>query len=116
MLCYVNFIFSNEDVPENVRNEMIKCYNIMRDIACKAVNPMFEEWNALYTDEVHGIDDMVYNSFISDKENEVFSIINKLMFVSPVKLWADEYADIRGKFKWKGKEVLITAVLIPKND
>lgn len=106
MECMVKFIFSDESLPEVIKKSVARDFLRARHEAVDLLNPHFEEWNNSYTDEVNGEDDMKYNAFIADKQNEILDEFNK-KWISPVKLFADEYADIAGKFKLYNNEYTI---------
>jgi hypothetical protein len=108
-----NFHFSGWVLPA-AEELYIKAYNLMRAEAVDLINPMFKVWNAEYTDEVTGEDDLKYNGFIADKEQTVLDMVNAKLSDSPVKLYADrETADIRGKFTFLGKEITMYVTLTP---
>lgn len=98
LLCNVIFTHSEEGLPDWIKkfteNEFMKA----RDKAIELLNPHYEEWNAAYTKEVTGEDDMEYNAYIQSKQNAILDEFNKT-WMSPVKLYSDEYADIAGKYK-----------------
>lgn len=106
LYCTVHFHYSEENLPKYVTDFMEHEFMKARDVAVDAINPLLDVWNKDYTDPVLGEDDMKYNSYISIKENEVLGSINRLLD-SPVKLWADEYGDIAGKFKVNGKTIIM---------
>ena len=93
LLCKVFFNHSDESLPEEIKkfteNEFMKA----RDQAIQLLNPHYDEWNAAYTKEIKGEDDMEYNAYIQSKQNAILDDFNKMWF-SPVKLYSDEYADI----------------------
>ena len=112
MVCMVKFNFSDESLHWIVKDFMTREFLRARDKAVDLINPHLEEWNNSYTDAVNGEDDMKYNAFIADKQNKVLDEFNKKR-LSPVKLFADEYADIAGKFKIYKKEYTIHMILEP---
>lgn len=112
MECMVKFIFSDESLPEVIKNYVAKDFLRARHKAVDLINPCLEEWNDSYMDAVNGEDDMKYNAFIADKQNEILDELNK-KWISPVRLFADEYADIAGKFKIYNNEYTIHMILEP---
>lgn len=107
------FTFS-EEVPESVKEKAIMWYNWMRTMVVDETNPKFEEWNNAYTDEVTGEDDMKYNAYIASLENEICDRHNKIFSkISPVRIFADQYADLAGQFKYGGRLITMHLSLKP---
>lgn len=113
MLFRANFHFSDWVLPE-AKDLYIQAYNLMRGRAVELINPRLEKWNAAYNKEITGEDDLEYNGYIADKEQEVLDAVNKILSNSPVKLYANrENADIMGKFIFMGNEITMFMTLEP---
>ena len=108
----VNFIFSDDSLPRFIKDQVAKDFMKMRSKAVDLLNPRFAEWNASYTEPVNGEDDMVYNAYISEKENGILQEFNK-QYNGSLELYADEYGDIAGKFKLFNQEYTIHMTLEP---
>lgn len=104
LYCTVHFTYSEESIPKTIKDFVESQFMKARDEAIKLLNPRYEEWNAQYDKEVNVEDDMEYNAFIQSKHNEVLDRFNRV-WMGPVKLYSDEYADICGKFKMFDKTV-----------
>ena len=103
--CMCEFVFS-ETIPKWLEKIAIKQFFEARNHAIKILNECFDGWNALYTEEVHGMDDEKYNKYIADKENIILNEVNELLgSKSLIKLKAGESADIEGEFEYRGKTV-----------
>ena len=92
----VEFIYSDK-VPKWKKGELEAAFMLARRYAIELINPNFVRWNAEYGQKINGIDDMAYKAYIQNKENEVLRTFN-YMWGGPVELFADEYADIAGRF------------------
>lgn len=103
------FHFTNENMPDFVKQIIVSDFYEARNEAIDLINPHFEEWNADYTDEVEGEYDSKYNAYIAHKENVILKAYNS-SHKRIVQLYADEYADIKGRYKifrWTG-DVYVT--------
>ena len=100
--CHLIFTYSEEGIPEVIKTFVENSFLAARNEAIELINPHYEEWNAAYTKEVTGEDDMEYNAYIQKKHNEILEGFNK-KWMGPVKLYSDEYADIAGRFIIFGK-------------
>lgn len=102
----------NVDIPDVMKRFIESQFIKTRNEAIEFLNPHYEDWNAMYDKEVSGADDMEYNAYIQRKENEILEHFNKV-WMGPVKLYADEYADIAGRVNVFGKEVTVHMSLKP---
>lgn len=102
--CTVEYVYSVEGIPDCIKKFLENQFMSARNEAIKLLNPKYEEWNEEYGKEIVTDDDLKeYNHFIQSKQNEILDAFNKTWF-GPVKLYADEDADIAGKFKVFGNE------------
>lgn len=99
LYCTVHFHYSEGGLPKEITNFVESQFMKARDEAIKLLNPHYEEWNNDYTGS-----DEEYNRYISSKQNAILEEFNR-KWMGPVKLWADEYGDIAGKFKVYGKAI-----------
>lgn len=106
LLCHVYYTYDKDIIPDMFKCLVEERFLEARSEAIKLLNPRYEEWNAEYNKKVSGEDDMEYNAYIQNKQNEVLSEFNKT-WSGMVKIWADEYGDIYGKFKYFDEEVAI---------
>ena len=109
------FKFSNENIPEEIKNKAIEYYNMMRCFVVDEINPKLDEWNKSYKGKVTDEYDMKYNSYIAKLENEICNHYNKLARgINPVTILADEYADLVGYFKYHGEVIKMSMTLNPE--
>ena len=101
--CNVFFHYSDEDLPDHVKDFTKNEFLRAREKAIELLNPHYEEWNAAYDKEVSGEDDEEYNAYIRNKQNAILDEFNRT-WMGPVKLFSNEEADIAGRFQIYGKE------------
>lgn len=102
------FIYNKEGIPKDIKRFVEKQYNEARNKAVELLNPNFEKWNEEYG-PVNGDIDR-YNKFIQEKEQAILDEFNRT-WMGPVKLYADEEADIVGKFKVYNDTVTMRVLL-----
>lgn len=106
-----NFHFigiSEEDLGESRKQRIINEFLALRETFVDKVNPMYESWNAAYTDAVSGEDDEAYNNYIMEKHKPYLQIINKAAkihgFCVRLDNNPDEPGDICGDFVIRNKK------------
>lgn len=103
LFCNVFFHYSDEDLPDYVKDFTKNEFLRARGEAIELLNPHYEEWNAAYDKEVSGEDDEEYNTYIRNKQNTILDEFNRT-WMGPVKLFSNEEAGIAGRFQIYGKE------------
>lgn len=106
-----------------IQNEYVR----LRNIACDALNPHYEEWNAEFGDHDIPEDDELrdwggteYCNFIRSKQEVILQEVNKKYSKGIVELCSDEICDIGGIIKTKSiagydHDVKFVAELLPYN-
>lgn len=98
---------SEEDLGESRKQRIINEFLSLREAFVDRVNPMYESWNAAYTDPVSGEDDEAYNNYIKEKHEPYLQIVNEaaktLKFAVKLDHHPEEGCDICGVFKMKKK-------------
>lgn len=101
---YAKFNFSKDDIPENVKNLMIKDFVTIRELAVAITNPKLAKWNKEFDSQVGimGDNNCIYNKWISEKLNSVCDKINKKCTAFCVTIYSDPdlEADFRGIAKF----------------
>ena len=107
----VNFHFvgiSEEDLGESRKRRIINEFLSLRHEFVDKVNPMYDIWNAAYTDPVSGEDDDAYNNYIMEKHKPYLELINvaakKLGFAVRIDNNPEEPGDLCGVFKMRNKK------------
>ena len=106
-----NFHFigiSEEDLGENRKQRIINEFLALREAFVDKVNPMYESWNAAYTDPVSGEDDEGYNNYIKEKHKPYLQLINEaaktMKFAVRLNHLPNEGCDICGDFVIRNKK------------
>ena len=107
----VNFHFigiTEKDLGESRKQRIINEFLALREQFVDKVNPMYDRWNAAYTDPVSGEDDEAYNNYIMEKHKPYLKLINeaaKIMgFAVRLDNFLEEPGDICGVFKIKNEK------------
>lgn len=107
----VNFHFigtTEEDLGESRKQRIINEFLSLREAFVDRVNPMYERWNAAYTDPVSGPEDEAYNNYIMEKHKPYLQLINEaaktMGFAVRLDHLPQEGCDICGNFKLKNKK------------
>ena len=106
-----NFHFigiSEKDLGESRKQKIINEFLALREAFVDKVNPMYDSWNAAYTDPVSGEDDEAYHNYIMEKHKPYLQLINEaaktLGFAVRLDNFQEEPGDICGVFKMKNKK------------
>jgi hypothetical protein len=109
---------TSKPVSQDIMNVMIDEFVDRRNIACRLLNPHYEEWNNEYN-ESHpnnkgGVDgDPEYVEFINQKQNEILKQANeKILKTNIVSISTDEQCDLVGVYR-ADESIILTAELIP---
>lgn len=105
-----NFIFSNEGLPDLIKECLIFQYNVMRNELVEQTNPMLEVWNNEWNKDALGENEKLYNKFISQKFEPYLKAVNDKRSGSAIKLEMDEDCDIIGRCIYDGSTIHVTLV------
>lgn len=107
--CTVHFHYSDESVPEAIKELLEKLFMFQREEVIELLNPNYERWNKMFDEAYPGLDgeSEEYVKFICEKQREILYPYNKKHSLSPLKMDSseEEAGDIVGKFRHNGKEV-----------
>ena len=84
--------------------------------ATELANERYEMWNEdyikMYPEQIENgkIDDNIYNKYISEKKQELFTKLNYILDY-PVKVWTDDEANTIGRFMYKGKQITMSHIM-----
>ncbi|MBO7451362.1 MAG: hypothetical protein J6U54_13440 [Clostridiales bacterium] len=120
MILQAKFIFSKE-VMDVIKSFVQAEFMRVRNFACEALNPHYEEWNNEFESIPHTIDEndelkdwggTEYCKFITKKMRGVLAQVNKEHPSRLVELDTDETADIIARCKFD-RSITVSLVLIP---
>ena len=99
---------TEEDLGESRKQRVITEFMALREQFVDKVNPMYESWNAAYTDPVSGEDDEAYNNYIIEKHKPYMQLINEAAKMMGLAVRLDhlpeEGCEICGVFKMRNKK------------
>lgn len=103
LYCKLLFYYDKEIPSPFVKGIIEEKFRELRNMAVDLINPHYEEWNAAYSKEVTGADDLEYNAYIASKHREILEPFNEAINskCSQKFLWLDsddETADIVCKY------------------
>lgn len=96
LLCKVVFHVSGKPVDDKTEKQLFDEYMMLRDEAVGMLNPHYEQWNAAYTNEVNGEDDLEYNAYIDRMHQGILDDFNKHHPFSKIRLFSKD-GDLMGK-------------------
>ena len=79
MTLKVNWHFSKEELPVNMKNLMIKDFMTLREAVIEITNEKLESWNKEFDTCIGdmGEDNIRYNKWIASRFNDICSMVNE---------------------------------------